>query len=406
MLGSMKTQTLVLAVLGATAAAAHAANFGEELAFLKQHTDVVLLSDPSGKAQVAVAPAWQGRVMTSTATGASGASFGWVNRELIASRKTVPHINVFGGEDRFWLGPEGGQFSIFFSPGAAFDLEHWFTPAAIDTEPFETVQSSPDAVRFRRAMKLKNYSGTEFDLEVNRLVRLLTADELGTRFGELPKTAAQAVAFESVNTVKNTGSSPWGKKTGMLSIWILGMFNASPASAVVIPFKPGPEKKLGPIVNDAYFGKVPADRLHVGEDVLFFRADAGCRSKIGLSWKRAKPVLGSYDAVNRVLTLVTFTLPKKKEPYVNSMWEIQKDPFAGDAINSYNDGPPSPGAKQLGQFYELESSSPALPLKPGAESTHVHSTAHFQGEEADLNSIAQAALGVDLATVAKWAGGK
>jgi hypothetical protein len=27
----------------------------------------------------------------------------------------VPHINVFGGEDRFWLGPEGGQFSIFFA---------------------------------------------------------------------------------------------------------------------------------------------------------------------------------------------------------------------------------------------------------------------------------------------------
>jgi hypothetical protein len=36
--------------------------------------------------------------------------FGWINRKLIASRKIQPHINVFGGEDRFWIGPEGGQF--------------------------------------------------------------------------------------------------------------------------------------------------------------------------------------------------------------------------------------------------------------------------------------------------------
>ena len=27
------------------------------------------------------------------------------------------HVNVFGGEDRFWLGPEGGQYSIFFVKG-------------------------------------------------------------------------------------------------------------------------------------------------------------------------------------------------------------------------------------------------------------------------------------------------
>ncbi len=106
------------------------ASFGEDLAFLRQHTEVALLADKSGNAQVAVAPAYQGRVMTSTAGGAKGLSYGWVNRKLIASGKFEPHINVFGGEDRFWLGPEGGQFSIFFAKGVPFDLEHWFTPEA------------------------------------------------------------------------------------------------------------------------------------------------------------------------------------------------------------------------------------------------------------------------------------
>ena len=84
----------------------------------------------SGKAKVALVPAWQGRVMTSTMGGDTGPSFGWINRELIASGKILPHMNAFGGEDRFWLGPEGGQFSIFFAKGVPFDLEHWFTPAS------------------------------------------------------------------------------------------------------------------------------------------------------------------------------------------------------------------------------------------------------------------------------------
>lgn len=401
----MKTCIVTLALLGAATSSAFSANFGDELTFLKQHTQVVVISGTGG-ARVAIAPTWQGRVMTSTAGGETGLSYGWVNHDLIASGKPAPHINVFGGEDRFWLGPEGGQFSIFFAQGVPFDMEHWFTPAVIDTEPFETVKTGDASATFRRVVKLKNYSGTAFDLEVTRQVKILAPKELHARFGKLPKTEAQSVAFESVNTVKNTGSAEWTKETGMLSIWILGMFNASPASAVVVPFKPGPVSDLGPIVNDTYFGKVPADRLQVGENVLLFRADAAYRSKIGLNWRRAKPVLGSYDAANRVLTLVTFTLPKKPASYVNSMWELQKDPFAGDTVNSYNDGPSALGGKQMGQFYELESSSPALPLAPAAEATHVHTTAHFQGPEADLNRIAQAALGVDLATVAAWAKGK
>ena len=104
--------------------------FGDDLEFLRQRNDVILLA--SGDAQVAVVAAYQGRVMTSTSGGLGGPSFGWLNREHIAAAKRVPHINVFGGEDRFWLGPEGGQFSIFFKEGDSFDLEHWQTPESID----------------------------------------------------------------------------------------------------------------------------------------------------------------------------------------------------------------------------------------------------------------------------------
>ena len=364
--------------------------FGDDLNFLRQHTDAIVLHDPSGQARVIVAPAWQGRVMTSTARGEAGDSFGWVNRDLIASGQLQPHINVFGGEDRFWLGPEGGQFSIFFAKGVPFDLEHWFTPASLDTEPFTVVQQSAGSVRCRRQLQLTNYSGTTFDLEVDREVRLVPAKAaLSAIGGQLPADIS-AVAFETVNAVKNTGTAAWSRDTGLLSIWILGMFNASSESTVVVPFQPGPEATVGPIVNDTYFGKVPADRLVVKKDVLFFRATADHRSKIGIPPLRAKRMLGSYDAAHRTLTLVAFDLPPGTTEYVNSMWQLQADPFSGDVGNSYSDD------GKLGNFYELETSSPALALKPGTAATHRHQTMHLQGDEKQLDAIAQATLGVPL----------
>ncbi|MBS0612517.1 MAG: hypothetical protein JSS24_05030, partial [Proteobacteria bacterium] len=102
--------------------------FQDDVGFLRKHVQVIVLSDAQGRAKIALVPAWQGRVMTSTARGDAGPGFGWVNRELVASGRLDPHINVFGGEDRIWLGPEGGQFSIFFAQDAPFDLDHWFVP--------------------------------------------------------------------------------------------------------------------------------------------------------------------------------------------------------------------------------------------------------------------------------------
>ena len=86
---------------------------------------------------------------------------------------------------------------------------------------------------------------------------------------------------------------------------------------------------------------------------------------------------------------------------MNSMWELQDEPFGGDVVNSYNDGPPEAGEKPLGPFYELETSSPAASLAPGASITHIHRTFHFQGEEADLDRIAIRVLGVSLAEISQ-----
>jgi len=193
----------------------------------------------------------------------------------------------------------------------------------------------------------------------------------------------------------NAGNAAWTKETGLLSIWILGMFTPSDTTTVVLPFRAGPEADLGPIVNDAYFGKVPSDRLVVKDGVLFFSGDGQCRSKLGLSPKRAKDVAGSYDAAGKVLTIVQYNKPTRARDYVNSMWELQEKPFAGDVVNTYNDGPNADG-EIMGPFYELETSSPAAPLGPGQSIVHSHRTFHFVGDEAELDPIAQALLGVSI----------
>jgi hypothetical protein len=369
--------------------------FDEYVAFLRQHTQVVVLGDAPGP-RVAVVPAWQGRVATSTVGGAEAPSYGWINRELVASRKLQPHMNAFGGEDRLWLGPEGGQFSIFFRAGDPFDLEHWQTPPLVDSEPWPVVAQGPRHVAFRREGRLVNYTGTPFELRLERTIRLLEKDAAARELGVAIAASVKLVAFESENVLVNTGKGAWTKPGGLLSIWILGMFQPSPRTTVVIPYREGPDSELGPVVNDAYFGKVPDDRLLAKGGRLFFKGDGERRSKIGLSPERATGVLGSYDAASGLLTVVSYTRPKSPADYVNSMWEIQKQPFRGDVVNSYNDGPPAPGAAPLGPFYELETSSPAAALGPGKRLTHVHRTFHFQGERADLDALARELLGVSL----------
>ena len=367
---------------------ASAQTFGADVTFVRAHTDVVVLG--SGAARVAVAPAWQGRVLTSTAAGEGGASHGWLNRPLIASGQTLPHMTPYGGEDRLWLGPEGGQFSLFFRKGDPFDFEHWQTPAALDTEAWKVTARDATRVSVARALELTSHAGTRFVLRVERTVHLLDAAAIAESCGRAPASGLQWVAYQSENRLVNRGTTPWTRKNGLLSIWILGMFNPSPRTTVVVPARPGA------VVNDVYFGKVPPERLVKKGDTFFFRGDGQQRGKIGLRPAHARPVLGSWDAAGQVLTVVWYNQPKDERPYVNSLWPPQKDPFSGDAINSYNDGAPAPGAKPLGPFFELETSSPAAELAPGAAIDHLQRTIHFQGGRPALDAMARACLGVGL----------
>jgi hypothetical protein len=374
-------------------------SFDNDVAFLRSHTGVIVLSDSKGMARIAIAPEWQGRVMTSTMDGGSGRSFGWINRPLINSGQPASHINAFGGEDRLWLGPEGGQFSIYFAKGVAFDYAHWFVPPPLDTQPFQTVSHSLDQASFQATFPLTNYSGTHFQVTVKREIRLLDTRTAWSDLGLPPSEHLSLVAYESKNVLINVGKEPWTKDTGLLSIWILGMFAPSPGATIVVPIQPGPESVLGTKVTSNYFGDIPAERVRVTQRTIFLKGDGKYRSKIGINPKRGRGKLGSYDAEHRVLAIIEFNQPDGVNDYVNSLWKIQQNPFEGDVINAYNDGPPAPGEKPLGPFFEMESSSPAAAISPGSHIEHVRRTIHITGPESDLEAVAHAVLGVSLGDI-------
>jgi hypothetical protein len=374
-------------------------SFGADLEFLRRHTSVVVLRSADGAAQVAVAPGYQGRVMTSTSEGLAGPSYGYVHYPGVAAGERTPHMTVLGGEDRFWLGPEGGQYALYFVPGAPFDLEHWQVPEPIDWGAWPITAQSEREVSFAQTLTLTNYAGTHFHARVERSIRLLDAAAITQALRGALGPNLRAVAYESRNRLINTGAESWKKESGLLSIWILGMFRPAPGTVVVLPMQPGSEQERGPAVTDAYFGPVPPQRLHVGERAVFFRADGQARGKIGLSKARARELAGSYDPGSGLLTLVQFTPPSPESEYVNSLWQLQDQPYAGDVVNSYNDGPAAPGAAPFGPFYELETSSPAAALAPGAAIEHVHRTLHLRGPEAELDVHARTLLGVSLAEI-------
>ena len=239
-------------------------SFKKDLDLLNEQTEPIILKSNGGQCQLIVVPEFQGRVMTSTSNGLLGSSYGWINDNLISSGEIQSHINAYGGEDRFWLGPEGGQFSIFFEQGNPFDLDHWQTPASIDTEPFRLDSFSNKHAKLSKHMNLVNYSGYEFKVKVDRKVTIFNSSEIEKNLNITTK-GTLFVGFQSENKITNLNQDSWEKKTGLLSIWILGMFKPSDDTWVIIPYK----NDLN--LNTSYFGAVPEDKIRVTDQVVLFK---------------------------------------------------------------------------------------------------------------------------------------
>jgi hypothetical protein len=362
-------------------------SFSADVEFLKKW-DPNLIVLKANNSNVAVSSKYQAKVFTSTASGGEGKSMGWINYKAFG--KEDPHMNAYGGENRFWLGPEGNTFSLFFKPGDEMVFENWKTPSPIDTEAWEMTMGNDTSVTMESKMSIRNYADSELKMHTKRIVSLLTDAQIREDLG-IEIEGVNAVAYTTENSITNTGEFPWTKDTGAPCIWILDMFSPSEETTVFIPYKNDAE---GIVATTDYFGEIPQDRILYEKGKLFFKADGRLRGKLGISPNRATNMAGSYDAVNAILTITVFDIDPKAT-YLNQEWNLDANPYQGDVINAYNDGPLEDGS-QMGPFYELESVSPAAFLAPNETLSHTHTVFHFTGDTARLNQIVEKVFGMNI----------
>lgn len=372
--------------------------FGYDLNYLSEKDGgLIVLKSDDEKAQVILSAKYQGKVFTSTANGLEGNSHGFVNYNFFDAGVVDEHMNGFGGEDRFWLGPEGGKYSVYFEPGKEQVYDNWHTPKGIDIEDWNVSNVNAKEVVFTKEMTQKNYVGTVLNIGIERKVSLLSSGDIGAKLEVTLPEGVNVVAYETANKITNGNDFEWTPETGTVCIWMLDMINPSETAVTVIPYNAGDEKVMGKVVTSDYFGEIPADRLKDDNGVLLFKTDGKSRGKLGMNAKRTKSVAGNYDPLAKRLTIVTFNADPSAT-YLNQEWNPEKDPLVGDALNAYNDGPLEDGSI-MGPFLELESCSPAAFLKPGESLSHKHNVFHFTGDEAALSPIAEKLLGVSLEKV-------
>jgi len=136
-------------------------SYGFDADFLTNSSlDFIELKDQDGNARILIVPELQGRVMTSSASGKAGKSFGWINYSYIESGEKNKQFNPYGGEERLWLGPEGGDFSIYFQQGSEQVFSNWCVPEELDTEPFDLISQDAHSVFFKKEFSLVNAAGT------------------------------------------------------------------------------------------------------------------------------------------------------------------------------------------------------------------------------------------------------
>ncbi len=372
-------------------------SFGQDLTFFSKYgVETFLLGE--GSSYIAVSPKWQARVLSSTYGGEESPSLGWFDRSLLVETKRDLHMSQVGGEDRFWIGPEGGDSSVFFPDGTVQNEENWRIPPAFASESWKLVAKTRTQAKFEKEAEVQNSKGNKLKIKAEREISVLNRADVSTVLGiDIPE-AVNMVAFQSLNKLTNIGTANWTPDYGMLNISVQSCFNANKNVRVFIPYRAGETSKLGEIVRDNYFesGYSEGGKLVLTPEYISFNADGKTMSGIGVSPLRSEGIALSYDASNKILTVILYIKPSGKRGYLPNSWRRSAMQFGGDAISVYNNGPLARTSASAEKYYEMSTYSPALNLNKGQSQFHLQRTFHFHGSEYDLGLIAYKLAGISI----------
>jgi hypothetical protein len=372
--------------------------FAEVAQLLKDtKNDAYLLEGRRKGKQVLVCPSLAGRVMGTTYNGAGGDFGGFVDAK--AFREGMKDIwDNWGGEERYWLCPEGGQFDLMFG-GKKNCFDNYRVQDGFNHSKYQVVDQAQtgDSITMKASFNLVNGIGTRFEVESVRRITALDSCPYAVGTGG----TVDFVGFQSESTITNIGKNPWTRETGCLAHWHLGQFLPGPQVIVVIPFRQG--HLSDPPIREDYFrefcidGRMPPNRYWTKDGYTLFKADGKCRMKIGQNRSRALGWLASYNLQTHEIILMDYDYYTHLD-YAASYWYEQAEPFNGDCISFSAEGPGAPGEPD-GRCYELESMSPAMLLAPGESFTFRTRTMHIKGPRRTMAALCRRQLGPELAAL-------
>ncbi|MFS4466670.1 DUF6786 family protein [Maribacter sp. 2210JD10-5] len=362
-------------------------NFQEDIAFVQKYQKPIVLKNEASA--IMIVPAFEARVMTSTAQERNGLSHGYLNYDFIAKNEIAAGGNPYGGEDRLWLGPLGSKYTLFYDQ-KEIKGDNWHVPKSFDASPYALVDTTENTAHFRKKVSVKNNIGTTFEIAIDREITIFSRKEIEDQLNTKLLKTVSSVGFQSENTITNLGAD-WLEKDGLIAPWVLGMFKGNDKSTAVFPVK---LSEKNPLEIRKYLNDFGKDRVMVKDNIVFFKTDGSFRSKIGLPKNNTVAIMGNYDAKNKVLTIITFDFDKSSN-FLSSMEKDIDDLYGGDVVNSYNNASNASGPT----FFELESAAGAKILKHNEQNVYTHKTFHFKGNRKDLDTLAKQLLGIDLRTI-------
>lgn len=371
--------------------------FSDDVALLNKHFSPVVLK-LNGDQTLVLLSELQGRVMTGSQSGYHGESIGWFNRAKLEetsalanheSRISAGIDGSIGGAERTWFGPDGGTYSLFFDKHAARLPDNIRPPAAVNVTPYQLTYRTDSSATFEQTVSFNNHIGFDFVAKVERSVRIIAQNEVEALIGiNLPKSVRR-LTYTSQTKVTNLNESSWNADTGLFSIWSLAML--APDAIAVIPLK-RPIKERA----TSYFSSTSVSRQKVTDKAVFYLADANRMDKIGVPVVNSTAWVGSYHPKRQLLTLTKLNPhPDPNSSYVSAVWADDAPALDGESHNIFNDGPQQNG-KPFGPFFELESSSPALKLKPNEAHIHNYSVLHFSGPISELTKISESVIKLSI----------
>ena len=380
-------------------------------------SEPVVLKGEDKKKTVVVTPKLVGRVMCMSFDSEDGQATGFVNEKQLRkgcstsgfAARSGPEDgwNDFGGAERIWFAPEGGEYGFFFDPGVEHNMYNYRMSYPLHAVPYKVVDQPSDekSVTFSALIQLVNYRGSKISLEVTRKITVLESCPFAVGLGG----SLDVVGFRSQTWAKNVGLTALNKHTTPLSLWTAGIFNSGKQVIVLLPCRKGPVSELGePVIKEyfRYVSNLPMDdrtlasHWWVSDGCVLIKANGKVQLKLEMQKRRSLGRLASIDLEDYTMTIVDFKLYPELDYAASYFLPYDGDLLDGGAMSSFMNVGDRKSRETA--IYELEFCSPILELQRNETFCHVSDTYQLRGDKASMASICDRFFNVDLKTLEQF----